>query len=166
MIKALIARTWNALPCIVLLCFSGTTLALEPWSENAWYWSVEGQPVLLLGGSDDDNLFQWPAEKLIPQLDRIVSAGGNVIRNTMSDRDEEVPFLDLLHPHAHERIAGQTGELIVVGRANLVRRRVGIVADTEHREHRHKRRQSENAVHNARNAGEIADVQLNQSVDP
>ena len=50
------------------------------------HWSFQGKPVLLLGGSDDDNLFQWPADKLIPQLDRIAEAGGNVVRNTMSDR--------------------------------------------------------------------------------
>ena len=72
---------------------------LKPWSKNAWYWSQNGEPVLLLGGSDDDNLFQWPKEKLIPQLDRIVQAGGNVIRNTMSDRQdggfEVYPFLRL-----------------------------------------------------------------------
>ncbi|MBI1324542.1 hypothetical protein GC170_15345 [bacterium] len=43
----------------------------------------------MLGGSDDDNLFQWPAEKLIPQLDRIAAAGGNLIRNTMSDRKDK-----------------------------------------------------------------------------
>lgn len=46
-------------------------LAIEPWEENRWYWSHDGEPVLLLGGSDDDNLFQWPAEELLPQLDRI-----------------------------------------------------------------------------------------------
>ena len=62
---------------------------LRPWSENAWYWSYQGQPVLLLGGSDDDNLFQWPEEELIPQLDRLAAAGGNVIRNTMSDRKDK-----------------------------------------------------------------------------
>lgn len=62
--------------------------AIEPWEANAWYWSYQGQPVLLLGGSDDDNLFQWPAERLIPQLDRIASAGGNYVRNTMSDRKD------------------------------------------------------------------------------
>ncbi len=71
----------------------------RPWSENPWYWSYRDEPVLLLGGSDDDNLFQWPAEKLVPQLDRIVAAGGNVIRNTMSDRQDhgfkEYPFLRL-----------------------------------------------------------------------
>lgn len=69
---------------------------IVPWQENPWYWSSEGKPLLLLGGSDDDNLFQWPAERLIPQLDRIAAAGGNVIRNTMSDRQdagfESYPF--------------------------------------------------------------------------
>ncbi|MCA9072064.1 MAG: hypothetical protein KDA84_24215, partial [Planctomycetaceae bacterium] len=43
--------------------------ALKPWDQNPWYWSYNNQPVSLLGGSDDDNLFQWPADKLIPQLD-------------------------------------------------------------------------------------------------
>lgn len=88
---------------LALLIVGSTTLAadepLQPWKENPWYWSVDGQPVLLLGGSDDDNLFQWPAEELIPQLDRIAACGGNVVRNTMSDRKdrgwEEYPFLQL-----------------------------------------------------------------------
>lgn len=62
---------------------------LRPWKENAWYWSYRGKPVLLLGGSDDDNLFQWPEKKLIPQLDRMAAARGNVIRNTMSDRKDK-----------------------------------------------------------------------------
>lgn len=62
--------------------------SLKPWPNNSWYWSIDEQPVLLLGGSDDDNLFQWPKERLITQLDRIVYAGGNVIRNTMSDRQD------------------------------------------------------------------------------
>ena len=63
--------------------------ALQPWQENPWYWSSAGNPVLLLGGSDDDNLFQWPQEQLIAQLDRLTAAGGNVIRNTMSDRKDK-----------------------------------------------------------------------------
>ncbi len=62
---------------------------LGPWKENPWYWQYHGQPVLLLGGSDDDNLFQWPEEKLVAQLDRLAAAGGNVIRNTMSDRKDK-----------------------------------------------------------------------------
>jgi len=62
--------------------------ALQPWKENPWYWSYHGEPVLLLGGSDDDNLFQWRQKELIDQLDRLAAAGGNVIRNTMSDRKD------------------------------------------------------------------------------
>lgn len=75
--------------CMALLCLSPRpAFAIEPWKQDHWYWSVDGQPVLLLGGSDDDNLFQWPTEKLIPQLDRIAAAGGNYVRNTMSDRKD------------------------------------------------------------------------------
>jgi hypothetical protein len=61
---------------------------LQPWAKNPWYWSDHGAPVLLLGGSDDDNLFQWPEKDLLAQLDRLVVAGGNVIRNTMSSRQD------------------------------------------------------------------------------
>ena len=72
---------------------------LRPWTENPWYWEMDGKPLLLLGGSDDDNLFQWPEARLIAQLDRIRAAGGNVIRNTMSDRrdlgHEVYPFRQL-----------------------------------------------------------------------
>lgn len=63
--------------------------ALRPWAENPWYWSYEGKPVLLLGGSDDDNLFQWLEKDLVAQLDCLAEAGGNVIRNTMSDRKDK-----------------------------------------------------------------------------
>lgn len=62
---------------------------LRPWAENPWYWSDRDRPILLLGGSDDDNLFQWPEQELIAQLDRLAAAGGNVIRNTMSDRKDK-----------------------------------------------------------------------------
>ncbi len=62
---------------------------LRPWGDNEWYWSYRGRPVMLLGGSDDDNLFQWPEKKLITQLDRLAEVGGNVIRNTMSDRKDK-----------------------------------------------------------------------------
>ena len=31
---------------------------IQPWSENPWYWQYGGKPVLLLGGTDDDNPFQ------------------------------------------------------------------------------------------------------------
>ena len=65
---------------------------LQPWSENPWYWSYRDIPVLLLGGSDDDNLFQWSEEALLAQLDRLMNAGGNMIRNTMSDRKSTEGF--------------------------------------------------------------------------
>ena len=77
---------------IVLNTYTDSVLAikppLKPWPENPRYWSYHGKPVMLMGASDDDNLFQWPKEKLIPQLDRLAAAGGNVIRNTMSDRKD------------------------------------------------------------------------------
>jgi hypothetical protein len=49
------------------------------------YWEYNGKPVLLLGGSDEDNLFQLP--DLEQQLDRLAAVGGNYVRNTMSSRD-------------------------------------------------------------------------------
>lgn len=49
------------------------------------YWEYNGEPVLLLGGSDEDNLFQLP--NLEQQLDLLASVGGNYVRNTMSSRD-------------------------------------------------------------------------------
>jgi len=73
--------------------------AIQPWAEDPWYWSYRDKPVLLLGGSDDDNLFQWPEKKLIIQLDQLANAKGNIIRNTMSDRKDKgfevYPFLQL-----------------------------------------------------------------------
>lgn len=63
--------------------------ALHPWAENPFYWSYRGEPILLLGGSNDDNLFQWLEQDLIAQLDRLSAAGGNIIRNTMSDRKDK-----------------------------------------------------------------------------
>ena len=62
---------------------------LKPWPVNCCYWSYHDEPVLLLGGSDDDNLFQWPEDDLVGQLDRLAAAGGNLIRNTMSDRNDK-----------------------------------------------------------------------------
>jgi hypothetical protein len=57
---------------------------IRPYSKNPRYWQYKGKPVLLLGGSKDDNLFQIPGLK--EHLDLLASVGGNYIRNTMSDR--------------------------------------------------------------------------------
>jgi len=59
---------------------------IQPYPKNPRYWQYEGKPVLLLGGSKDDNLFQVP--NLEKHLDLLASVGGNYIRNTMSDRQD------------------------------------------------------------------------------
>ena len=68
---------------------------IRPWSEDTRYWQYRGQPVLLIGGSREDNLFQ--IDDLEEQLNLLASVGGNYIRNTMSDRDEGnvYPYLRL-----------------------------------------------------------------------
>jgi len=60
---------------------------IQPWAKNPRYWQYRGQPVLLLGGSKDDNLFQIPDLK--EHLDEMAAAGANYIRNTMSDRRDK-----------------------------------------------------------------------------
>lgn len=61
--------------------------AVQPWSDNPRFWQYRGQPVLLLGGTVKDNLFQIPG--LEQHLDLLVATGGNYIRNTMSDRPDQ-----------------------------------------------------------------------------
>lgn len=67
--------------------------------QNPWYWQYNGKPVLLLGASSDDNLFQWRSEKLVAHLDSMKAAGANYVRNTMSDRKdmgfEQYPFFQM-----------------------------------------------------------------------
>jgi hypothetical protein len=59
---------------------------IDSYEKNASYWKYGGEPVLLLGGSVEDNLFQIP--DIGSQLDLLKSVGGNYVRNTMSSRDE------------------------------------------------------------------------------
>jgi hypothetical protein len=59
---------------------------IRPYARNPRYWQYKGEPVLLLGGSKDDNLFQIPDLK--EHLDLLASVGGNYIRNTMSARSD------------------------------------------------------------------------------
>ena len=61
--------------------------AIRPYSGNPWYWQYKGRPVLLLGGSWQDNLFNHP-NGLEDHLDLLTASGGNYVRNTMSHRDE------------------------------------------------------------------------------
>jgi len=48
---------------------------IQPWPKNPRYWQYKGRPVLLLGGSKDDNLFQIPDRE--SHLDEIREAGGH-----------------------------------------------------------------------------------------
>ena len=61
---------------------------IKLYDRNPWYWQLGDEPALLIGGTDDDNLFQWTGKELTDHLDLLVSVGGNYVRNTMSDRDE------------------------------------------------------------------------------
>ncbi|MGB3587334.1 MAG: putative collagen-binding domain-containing protein [Tunicatimonas sp.] len=54
--------------------------------ENPEFWAYNGETVLLLGGSVEDNLFQ--IDGLGEHLDQLQAAGGNYVRCTMSSRDE------------------------------------------------------------------------------
>lgn len=63
---------------------------IKPYIHNPRYWQYKSEPVLLLGASDQDNLFNhpdiWPFG-LESHLDLMVMNGGNYVRNTMSSRD-------------------------------------------------------------------------------
>ena len=59
---------------------------IQPYTHNPFYWQYKGKPVLLLGGSVEDNLFQ--ISNLEAHLDLLKSVGGNYVRCTMSSRDE------------------------------------------------------------------------------
>src|SRR5690554_7861349 len=78
------------LPAEILLCqkVSYHKRAIQPWKDNPRFWQYKGRPLMLLGGSNDDNLFQWPSDMLIPHLEDRKSVGANYVRNTMSDRSD------------------------------------------------------------------------------
>ncbi len=58
---------------------------IEISKQNPRYWQYKGKPVVLIGGSVEDNLFQIP--NLREHLDLLASVGGNYVRNSMSSRD-------------------------------------------------------------------------------
>jgi hypothetical protein len=60
---------------------------IQPSSANPFYWQYKGKPIMLLGGTWQDNLFNHPAG-LAGHLDLLVSVGGNYVRNTMSHRNK------------------------------------------------------------------------------
>ena len=81
-----ISRTHAPLFLALITTLASTGLAsIQPWAEDARYWQYRDEPVMLLGASDDDSLFQWPSPRLEAHLDALQSAGANYIRNTMSE---------------------------------------------------------------------------------
>ena len=71
--------------------FTVNAQGLKPYSANPSYWELDGKPTILLGGSWQDNPWQWAgsynSNLLINELDSMVNAGANYIRNTMSQRN-------------------------------------------------------------------------------
>ncbi len=65
---------------------------IQIYSENPRYWQYKGEPILLIGGSVEDNLFQIP--NLKTHLELLKSVGGNYVRSTMSwvDEGDAPPF--------------------------------------------------------------------------
>ncbi len=59
---------------------------IKIYKKNPSYFQYKGKPILLIGGSKEDNLFQ--IDKLNSHLDKLKQAGGNYVRCTMSSRDE------------------------------------------------------------------------------
>jgi hypothetical protein len=90
---AQLRSVWGWVPLLLLggsvgAAAQGAGDRIQPWTVSPSYWQYKGKPVLLIGGSDDDNLFQWPGERLRPHLDLLRRNGGNYVRNTMSDRQD------------------------------------------------------------------------------
>ena len=73
--------------CVSAESVAGTNKRIEISRANPAYWQYGGKPILLLGGSKDDSLFQIPGLK--EHLDLLRFAGGNYIRNTMSSRNDK-----------------------------------------------------------------------------
>lgn len=94
--KLLISRTL-IITGVFLLFSSACTgeqselgLPIQPYPENPFYWQYQEEPLLLLGGSAEDNLFNHPGlepDGLEAHLDDLVANGGNYLRNTMSSRN-------------------------------------------------------------------------------
>ena len=101
---------WIGLIAVLALLIGGASESapaevadrIQPSKANPFYWQYKGKPVLLLGGSGQDNLFNHPAGPkpggtLEKHLDILRSVGGNYVRNTMSHRDvgNVFPYLRL-----------------------------------------------------------------------
>ncbi len=77
-------RTLLAVSIISMAAATAPADGIDICRDHPRYWQYEGRPVLLLGGTRDDSLFQIPDLK--EHLDLLASVGGNYVRNTMSAR--------------------------------------------------------------------------------
>ena len=81
---------WFILLLYTTGCIQDKSNVIDVYEKNPFYWQYKGNPVLLLGASGDDNLFQWAGEKfgnrLENHLDSLIAVGGNYVRNTISSR--------------------------------------------------------------------------------
>ena len=68
--------------------------------EHPRYWQYHGKPVLLPGGSKDDNLFQIP--ELEEHLDLLASVGGNYIRCVDRILKSTLPYDHVLYCMTNE----------------------------------------------------------------
>ncbi|MHC4686483.1 MAG: hypothetical protein ACYTEW_19545 [Planctomycetota bacterium] len=82
----LLLMLFAALACVSAQAVASPVKRIEIYGPNPVYWQYNGKPILLLGGTKDDNLFQVPGLK--EHLDLLKSVGGNYVRNTMSSRDQ------------------------------------------------------------------------------
>ncbi len=67
---------------------------IEPFAANNFYWSYGDTPTLLVGGTNDDNLFQWPTSELAAHLDLLKYSGGNYVRNVLNNVYNDLDGLD------------------------------------------------------------------------
>lgn len=63
-----------------------SSAGIQIYPKNPSYWMYDGEPILLIGGSMEDNLFQ--IDELKAHLELLHAVGGNFVRCTMSARDE------------------------------------------------------------------------------
>jgi hypothetical protein len=91
------AHMRRVLPMAILMAVTMSLAhgaGIEIYPKNRSYWQYDSQPVILLGGTDDEALFHWAGhmELLREQLDRLVGCGGNYVRCTMSVRRGDNPI--------------------------------------------------------------------------
>jgi len=79
---------------------------IQAYTENPRYWQYKGEPLLLIGGSDNDDAHNWSKARLITELDLLASVGGNYIRNVVTTNDSTI----LIHPFKRITSGPNTGK--------------------------------------------------------